>query len=132
MYIQRKNEAMSKYEYGCDLRRIYPWKETCDPMFWGSAIASVRPGESTHPHSHDEFETFIVLSGKGQMQIESEQEVLNAGDIVFIPKDQRHQFQNLSKEEPLVFISIWWDSPEARTNIQAYLASQGMTRSTGA
>jgi oxalate decarboxylase/phosphoglucose isomerase-like protein (cupin superfamily) len=131
MHIQRKSEAVAKYEYGCDLRRIYPWKETCDPMFWGSAIASVRPGECTTPHAHDEFETFIVLSGKGQMQIESEREVLSAGDIVFIPKDQRHQFQNLSKEEPLVFISIYWDSPEARAAIQSHIASQSVAARAG-
>ncbi|RKH68300.1 cupin domain-containing protein [Corallococcus llansteffanensis] len=121
MHIQRKSDATVKFEYGTDLRRIYPWKGIQDPLYWGSAIASVRPGECTTPHSHDEFETFIVLSGKGEMQIEAEREVMTAGDIVFIPKDHHHQFQNLSNEEPLVFISIYWDSPEAREQILGHL-----------
>ncbi len=124
MHIQRKKEAVVKYEYGTDLRRIYPWKGITDPIYWGSAIATVRPGECTTPHAHDEFETFIVLSGTGRMEIESEQEVMTEGDIVFIPKNKRHQFQNLSNEVPLVFISIYWDSPEAREQIKAHLENK--------
>jgi mannose-6-phosphate isomerase-like protein (cupin superfamily) len=113
MNVLRRKDAEVKYEYGCDLRRIYPWEGVANPL-WGTAIASVRPGECTHPHAHNEFETFLVLSGKGQMFFDEDSQEMNAGDVVFIPKDQRHRFANLSQEEPLVFLTIWWDSPEAR------------------
>jgi mannose-6-phosphate isomerase-like protein (cupin superfamily) len=113
MNIQRFRDSQSKYEYGCDLRRIYPWAEVASPL-WGTAIASVRPNECTTPHSHNEFETFLVLSGQGRMTIEDETEEMVAGDVVFIPKDKRHQFANASATEPLVFLTIFWDSPEAR------------------
>lgn len=122
MYVQRRRDAVEKYEYGCDLRRIYPWNEVASPV-WGTAIASVRPGECTHPHAHNEFETFLVLSGKGQMFIEDEAEELVSGDVVFIPKEKKHRFANLSQEEPLVFLSIWWDSPEARERMAELVAS---------
>lgn len=113
MNIQRFREAQAKYEYGCDLRRIYPWQDVASPV-WGTAIASVRPGECTTPHAHNEFETFLVLSGKGQMTIEDEREEMTAGDVVFIPKGKNHRFANLSTTDPLVFLTIFWDSPEAR------------------
>ena len=122
MNVLRRRDAAEKYEYGCDLRRIYPWNGVASPV-WGTAIASVRPGECTHPHAHDEFETFLVLSGKGQMFIEEESEELVTGDVVFIPKEKRHRFANLSQEEPLVFLSIWWDSPEARQRMAELVAS---------
>lgn len=122
MNVQRFRDAAINYEYGCDLRRVYPWDGVAKPV-WGTAIASVRPGESTHPHAHNEFETFLVLSGKGEMTIEDEVEELTTGDVVFIPKDKKHRFSNLSQETPLVFLSIWWDSPEARQRMTELVSS---------
>ncbi len=122
MNVQRRQDADVKYEYGCDLRRIYPWGGVASPV-WGTAIASVRPRESTHPHAHDEFETFLVLSGNGEMFIEAESQKLSTGDVVFIPKGKEHRFANLSQEEPLVFLSIWWDSPEARERMAELVAT---------
>ena len=69
------------------------------------------------------FETFLVLSGKGEMTIEDEVEELTTGDVVFIPKDKKHRFSNLSQETPLVFLSIWWDSPEARQRMTELVSS---------
>jgi mannose-6-phosphate isomerase-like protein (cupin superfamily) len=123
MNIQRFSNARPKYEYGCDLRRLYPWAEVASPL-WGTAIASVRPGECTMPHSHNEFETFLVLSGNGQMTIEDETEPMGAGDMVFIPKDKNHRFANASNEEPLVFLTIFWDSPEARQRMEQQVSTE--------
>lgn len=121
MNIQRKREALVNYEYGCDLRRLYPWSGVASPV-WGSAIASVRPAEATTPHAHDEAETFLVLSGRGRMEIDGEADVLEDGDVVFIPKGKTHRFHNLSGGEPLVFLSIFWDSPEARERMRRLVA----------
>jgi methionyl-tRNA synthetase len=48
------------------------------------------------------------------MTIEDETEEMVAGDVVFIPKDKNHRFANTSGTDPLVFLTIFWDSPEAR------------------
>lgn len=114
--IVRKN-AVQNYEYGCDLQRLYPWEGVTDP-FWGSAMASVRPGEATTPHDHNEKETFIVLSGKGKLFIDDESHEMNFGDVAYIPENSHHWFENLSSEEPLVFLSIFWDSPESIERIR--------------
>lgn len=121
MYVQRQSESIRKYEYGCDLRRIFPWKGIAEPAGWGAGIASVRPGESTTVDCHDEFETFLVLSGRGNMHIEDELCAMGEGDVVFIEKNKSHFFQNLSDFEPLVFLSIYWDSSDARARLRAVI-----------
>lgn len=123
MHVQRKSESASKYEYGCDLRRLFPWKDVAEPASWGGGIASVRPSESTTLDKHDEFETFLVLSGSGRMHIEDESCTMGEGDVVFIEKNKSHFFTNLSDSEPLVFLSIYWDSPDARERMAAVLAA---------
>ncbi|WP_176059328.1 cupin domain-containing protein [Paraburkholderia sp. BCC1876] len=120
MFVQRKSESTAKYEYGCDLRRLFPWQGIVEPS-WGAGIASVRPGESTTVDQHDEFETFLVLSGTGRMTIEDECCEMSEGDVVFIEKNRRHYFTNLSNAEPLVFITIYWDSPQARAWLQSII-----------
>lgn len=122
MHIQRKSQSSSKYEYGCDLRRLFPWKNVVEPS-WGGGIATVRPGEATTPHAHNEFEMFLVLSGSGKMGIENESSLMHEGDVVFIEKHKTHHFTNASNQEPLVFLSIYWDSPEARERLRTMLAS---------
>ena len=120
MHVQYKSKSSSNYEYGCDLRRLFPWKGVVEPS-WGGCIASVRPGESTTPHSHDELETFLVLSGSGHMSIEDETALMQEGDVVLIEKNRMHRFANASITEPLVFLSIFWDSPEARQRLRGVL-----------
>lgn len=120
MHVQYKSQSTSTYEYGCDLRRLFPWKGVVEPS-WGCCIASVRPGESTTPHSHDELETFLVLSGSGQMCIEEETAQMQEGDFVVIEKNKMHRFYNASATEALVFLSIFWDSLEARERLREVL-----------
>jgi methionyl-tRNA synthetase len=112
MHIQRAKEAETNYEYGCDLRRLYPWKGVADPL-WGSAIASVRPGELTTPHDHDEDETFLILSGRGLITVDDETAEVEARDVIFLPRGSRHTIQNLSQDGQLEFLTIYWGSPEA-------------------
>lgn len=123
MQIQRASAAESKYEYGCDLRRLYPWRDVADPL-WGGAIAVVRPGEATDPHSHDEEETFLVLGGQGEISIDGENAVLNRGDVVYLPRFSRHTIRNVSATEPLEFLTIFWGSPEANARMAAMVAER--------
>lgn len=121
MHIKRKIDSNVKFEYNVDLYRLYPWSNVASPN-WGAAIASIRPGDSTSPHSHNEFETFIIIRGSGRMTIESETETVNLGDAIFIPKNTHHFLENTSDSESLDFVTIFWDSPEARLHLQNVLS----------
>jgi len=112
MQINRQHDATIKYEYGCDLRRLFPWEGVANPL-WGAAIASVRIGECTTPHDHDEDETFLILSGKGEITVNDEREIVEKGDVIFLPRNTRHQIENKSGAVPLEFLSIFWGSPDA-------------------
>ena len=111
--ISREIEAETTYEYGCDLRRLYPWKEVSDPIYWGAALGSVRVGEATTPHSHDEEETFLILSGHGAISMDGDRTSVLPGDIVYLPRGSRHTLENCSPTDPLRFLTIYWGSPEA-------------------
>lgn len=123
--IARAAEATSAYEYGCDLRRLYPWDGTADPGFWGAAIASVRPGEATTPHSHDEEETFVVMRGRGRITVDGEDADVAAGDVIYLPRHSRHTLANTSQAERLDFLTIFWGSPEAREAMRRMLGDAG-------
>jgi mannose-6-phosphate isomerase-like protein (cupin superfamily) len=112
MKISRRSENTTSYEYGCDLRRLYPWSGVAD-TFWGSALASVRPGEATTPHSHDEDETFIIMRGVGEIIVDGRGERVSYGDVVYLPRNSHHTIRNLSNADRLDFITIFWGSPEA-------------------
>lgn len=118
MHIQLQRDASSRYEYGCDLRRLYPWAGVTDPL-WGSAIASVRPNESTTPHSHDEHETFLILSGRGEITVDGEVQAIAQGDVIYLPPNSHHMVTNLSGESRLDFLTIFWGSPEANERMVA-------------
>ena len=118
MHVSFARDARPTYEYGCDLRRLYPWDGVSNPL-WGSAIASVRPGESTTQHAHDEEETFVVISGKGIMHVADEQAEVGPGDVIYLPRNTHHTIVNRSDSEPLQFITIFWGSPEANERMIA-------------
>ena len=55
---------------------------------------TVDPGGFTPRHSHDyEHEVFIV-SGKGTVLLEGAERPIQAGDVVYVPADQEHQFRS--------------------------------------
>jgi mannose-6-phosphate isomerase-like protein (cupin superfamily) len=115
--ILRSSEATAAYEYGCDLRRLFPWPGVVNPL-WGSAIASVRPEEATDPHSHDEEETFIILSGVGEITVDGEVETVRRGDVIYLPRNSYHTIRNTCTSSFLEFLTIFWGSPEANTRMQ--------------
>ena len=120
MKIARSDDAKTQYEYGCDLRQLYPWPGVADPL-WGSAIASVRGGEATTLHSHDEEETFIILRGRGKISVDGETQNVGSGDVIYLPRNSKHRIVNVSPDERLEFLTIFWGSPEAHARMKEFV-----------
>lgn len=112
MYIGLASKAEVKNEYGCLFRRLCPWKGVIEPP-WGSAWCTVAPGTSTTKHSHDEKETFLILSGTGEMSVNGENQTVSKGDIVYLPPFSEHTIKNISQAEELEVLCIWWDAGKA-------------------
>ncbi len=54
-------------------------------------------------HNHEQEEVYFVLEGEGEMCLGEERFTLSAGQTIFIPPNEFHQFTNRSKE-PLKMI----------------------------
>jgi mannose-6-phosphate isomerase-like protein (cupin superfamily) len=56
-------------------------------------------GSKAEPHFHDTHEWYFILEGKGVVQIESEARTVKAGDLVYIPRNQRHTIYPTGKSK---------------------------------
>ncbi|NJK27989.1 MAG: cupin domain-containing protein [Coleofasciculaceae cyanobacterium SM2_3_26] len=69
------------------------------------AHATVAPGEISDLHSLTTSEVYYILSGKGEMHIDSEVQILEPGDALYIPPNAKQRIRNVG-EDPLVFLCI--------------------------
>jgi mannose-6-phosphate isomerase-like protein (cupin superfamily) len=65
----------------------------------------VPPGAEQRAHSHSEAEqVYVIVRGRGQMQVAGDTEEVGAGDLVFIPPATQHGIVN-DGTETLVYVS---------------------------
>lgn len=65
----------------------------------------VEPGGRTPHHQHDYEHQVYVLAGKGVVLEGQVERPIQAGDCVFVPNNELHQFRNTG-EEPLRFLCM--------------------------
>ena len=65
----------------------------------------VEPGGFTPHHQHDYEHEVIILKGSGMLKSEQGDRPFKAGDAVWIPPNEMHQFQNTG-DEPIEFICL--------------------------
>ncbi len=69
-------------------------------------------GGTTNLHIHDQGdELFYVVSGRGTATLGDKTEVIEPGDVIFVPEGAVHRIENLDNDEPLTVI-CFMDSPE--------------------
>ena len=68
-----------------------------------SGIAEVAPGAELMRHHHEPAETYYIISGRGEIEIEDRTHALGPGCAVYIPPDAHHALRCTS-DEPLVFV----------------------------
>lgn len=108
--IQRRADAVTNHEYGCEFRRILPWGVS-GPSDTGMGVCVVAPGGTTTPHAHVDYEHFYVVRGRAVAHVDGCRAVIDQGDAVVVGSQQVHHFENLSGTERLEMISVW--SPDA-------------------
>lgn len=83
---------------------LHPDKQAI-ALRYSLAHATLAVGETSQPHSLKTSEVYYILTGKGEMHINDETQIVEPGDAVYIPPDAR-QFIHSCGSEPLVFICI--------------------------
>ncbi len=68
-----------------------------------TGIAEMPPGEQLLLHHHEPEETYYIVSGRGQMEIDGRTTAVGPGCAVYIPPKARHAFR-CTGPEPLVFV----------------------------
>ncbi len=62
------------------------------------------PGKSSSFHSHDvECETWIIVSGQGEVRVGEESETVGPESVVFLPRKIKHQIINTGREPLRMF-----------------------------
>lgn len=104
--IQPQASYKPNREYGCDFRRLFPWNATRTTPF-GSAWATLNPGDQTTPQCHDEEETFLVISGEALVNTDGREFTVRKGDTVYFEPFATHTVIN-NGNEPFEMLCIWW------------------------
>ena len=62
------------------------------------------PGKSSSFHSHDvECETWIIVSGEGEVRVGEERESVGPESVVFLPRNINHQIINTGRDTLRMF-----------------------------
>lgn len=83
---------------------LHPDKQAI-ALRYSLAHATLPVGKASQPHSLKTSEVYYILSGKGEMHIDAETQIVVPGDTVYIPPDAKQFIYNCG-DEPLVFICI--------------------------
>jgi mannose-6-phosphate isomerase-like protein (cupin superfamily) len=90
---------------GTQLRELlHPDKQAVD-LRYSLAHAILPAGESSTLHSLATSEVYYIISGIGEMHVDGENQLVEAGDAVYIPPNAKQFICNCGTE-PLVFICI--------------------------
>jgi len=65
----------------------------------------VAPGGYTPHHQHDYEHEILILKGRGKALSEQGERSFSAGDVIWVPPNEMHQFQNTGSER-LEFICL--------------------------
>lgn len=65
---------------------------------------TIAPGGRQIPHHHAPEQVYVIVQGKGEMQVGAETRLVAVGDLVYIPSDFEHGIVNTGEGE-LVYIS---------------------------
>jgi len=83
---------------------LHPDKQPLE-LGYSFAHATLPVGKTSQPHSLTTSEVYYILTGKGEMHIDNETQIVEPGDAVYIPPNAK-QFVHNCGNEPLVFICI--------------------------
>jgi mannose-6-phosphate isomerase-like protein (cupin superfamily) len=104
----RVEESAGASEFGMTCQRLVPWLQDTEksPPF-GVMACFLAPSQSSDPDCHNQDEVMIVVSGRGEVHIGGEKEVVETSDFIVIPRNQEHVVSN-PNTETLTWISCYW------------------------
>jgi len=66
----------------------------------------IKPGESpSYQYHHKRSEVWAILTGLAKIKIDGKVTCHNPGEIVIIPKEHKHQIENIGDDD-LIFVEV--------------------------
>ena len=110
MQVLKLGSKKWEESYGIFCKGIFSPGSSDTRTPFGSTLCEIAPNGSATAHSHLDHEAFLILSGRGTIEIGEEKAELEEGDVVHIPSGGTHRISNLSPVDTLKFLSTYWIS----------------------
>lgn len=72
-----------------------------------SAWGRIAPGKQSDPHQHDETETFVIVSGHGDLIVDAKTTPVSTGTVIQFEPFETHYLRNHGPAD-LVFATFYW------------------------
>ncbi|GAH82366.1 unnamed protein product, partial [marine sediment metagenome] len=93
MNIQTKEKAL-RYFRDSLVSYLLVSERTCSSKQLTTTLVEVEPQEFQRLHSHVPEQMYFMLSGNGEMTVSGETCMVNEGDSIFIPSNEKHGLMN--------------------------------------
>jgi methionyl-tRNA synthetase len=84
-----------------------------ESMGVGAAWGKIAPGEHSDPHQHDETETFVIVSGHGDLIVDAKTTPIASGMMIQFEPFETHYLRNTGSADLLFATFYWRDSIRA-------------------
>ena len=110
MRVFEKDAAELTNEFGITVGRWEQYGVPAGTLPFGAMWSIVPPGGTSAEDHHEEQELAVVVSGDGEVESTGtgERRRTAVGTAALMGSYERHVWHNRSTEEPLVFLSIYW------------------------
>lgn len=109
MKIINIDKTKNFFSYGLKCSYLFPEELISNPPL-GAMRAIVKPNQASIIHNHHETEIFYIIKGKGIVESNSIQYSVSEGDLIHFSAFSDHTITNLSNNEPLEFLTFWWEN----------------------
>ncbi|MGY3610594.1 MULTISPECIES: cupin domain-containing protein [unclassified Bradyrhizobium] len=109
MYTKQADHSLMRTEYGVLVWRLLEHlPEGLSPAF-GASVVELAPGDAVDPHDHPEHELWLLISGRGEFEVDGQVREVSETTLCYMSPHQTHTIRNISQDGALKFVSIWWD-----------------------
>jgi methionyl-tRNA synthetase len=77
----------------------------------GGGWGRVAPGGRSNAHQHDEIETFVIVTGHGDLIVNSERRQVAPGTVIQFEPFETHHLENTGAQD-LLFATFYWRNPD--------------------
>jgi mannose-6-phosphate isomerase-like protein (cupin superfamily) len=89
-----KRESASRYVRDGIESFLLASASTAGAQHIAVSLVEMQPGGFQHDHAHPSEQVYCILQGSGRMKVDGEEQLVSAGDCIFIPSGRPHGLAN--------------------------------------